>query len=74
MTSGLEPTRFLVELVESFLKVVREDLRGNEELSVAGSILNVTKIAWQRTFFLSTTYVAECMKQRESQASVSALG
>ena len=31
--SGLASARYLVELVLSFLKVMREDLRGNEELS-----------------------------------------
>ena len=35
MQSGLTSARYLVELVESFLKVIREDFRGNEELSDA---------------------------------------
>ena len=33
MISGLASGRHDVELVGSFLKVIREDLRGNEELS-----------------------------------------
>ena len=31
--TGLASTRYLVELVESILKVIREEIRGNEELS-----------------------------------------
>ena len=33
MKNGLASARYLVELVEAFVRVVREDRRGNEELS-----------------------------------------
>ena len=67
--NGLASARYPAELVESSLRVVREDLRGNEELFGCGSILiwtrHHTKIAWQRTP-LSMTCVAEYLKQKES--------
>ena len=33
VNTGLASARYLVDLVESFVKVSRDDLRGNEELS-----------------------------------------
>ena len=45
--NGLTSARYPVELVESFLMVVREDLRGNEELSDVAVLLSWT-VATQR--------------------------
>ena len=57
VNNELESARYLVGLVDSFLKVFREDLRGNEELSDVAAF-SAGPIAWQRTP-LSTTCVAE---------------
>ena len=67
---GLGSAQYPVDLAESFLKVIREDFRGDEELSDVAAFSaepsQHMKIVWQRTL-LSTTCVAECLQQRDSR-------
>ena len=70
--NGLVSAQYPVELAESFLKAIREDLRGNEKLSnvaafSAGPSQHV-KIAWQRTLFVDDVRSGVLETERIKQA------
>ena len=65
--SGLTSAQYPVELVESFLKVIRQELRATKNFQMwlhSQLDRHHMKIVWQRKS-LSTTCVAECFNQKE---------